>query len=115
VTWARCRCGHCKTLKPEWVAASEITDLPAKMTAVDCTVNPDVCRKYNAQSYPTLHYFQDKDTDKPLEGGPHSLRSAPYLRRYQTTEPASSQASARRRRSRSSCGRSSTRAMVRFS
>ena len=51
-------CGHCKTLKPDWVEAS--TQMPKSFTmgALDCTQHSGTCSAVGASSYPTLKYFQ---------------------------------------------------------
>eukprot|EP01052_Picozoa_sp_SAG31_P020200 SAG31_NODE_1509_length_8062_cov_6.974884_3_plen_328_part_00 len=63
-------CGHCKSLKPEWVKTSEQLD-EAKLAAIDCTGNPETCQKFGANSYPTLHWFKDAEDvkGKAYDGG----------------------------------------------
>ena len=68
-----CRCGHCKTLKPDWAKVSEeLTpifeeiegDDEVIMAATDCTAGgSDICGKYSVNGYPTLMYFPDTNAE----------------------------------------------------
>lgn len=76
-------CGHCKTMKPEWAKAS--TELKGQVTlsAMDCDINPETCRKYNANSYPTVLFFKDKDDTK---GKPVAGRTAQAMVKFLTKQ-----------------------------
>jgi|EP01043_Picozoa_sp_COSAG02_P025984 thiol-disulfide isomerase/thioredoxin len=56
-------CGHCKTLKPEYVEASSQAPRSFTFAAVDCTVHTDTCNAVGTSGYPTLRYFEP-----PVEG-----------------------------------------------
>jgi len=54
-------CGHCKSMKPEYVeAAREMKEkeIPGLLAAIDCTKAQDTCKKYDVGGYPTVKYFQ---------------------------------------------------------
>lgn len=64
------RCGHCKALKPDFAKASteldsmfDGKDTKVVVSAVDCTKETEVCKKFDVQGYPTLYYFDDADDD----------------------------------------------------
>eukprot|EP01050_Picozoa_sp_SAG11_P032459 SAG11_NODE_10565_length_821_cov_0.869806_2_plen_213_part_01 len=59
-------CGHCKSFKPEYVAASEEVSDDVILSAIDCTVSGEVCSKYGVEGYPTVKYFEDTNSD-PLD------------------------------------------------
>jgi len=53
-------CGHCKKLAPEYVqAASELaqSNPNVKLAKVDCTVEKDVCAKFEIKGFPTIKFF----------------------------------------------------------
>lgn len=55
-------CGHCKTMKPEYVeAAKQMKEeqISGTLAAVDCTISKDACSKYDVSGYPTVKYFAD--------------------------------------------------------
>jgi thiol-disulfide isomerase/thioredoxin len=64
-------CGHCKTLKPIYAAASGNGDLDGKveMAAMDCETNPITCGKFDGgiESFPTIKYFSGPDDKKNIE------------------------------------------------
>ncbi|CEP17497.1 hypothetical protein [Parasitella parasitica] len=52
-------CPHCQALKPEYESAASDLKMDKIMLAeVDCTVNHDICAKYNVQGYPTMQVFR---------------------------------------------------------
>jgi len=80
-------CGHCKALAPQFdKAAAELKGV-AKLIAVDCTIDKDLCSKYGVQGFPTLKVFRN-DGSKPSEyqGGRQSADIVKFLRKQ--TEPA---------------------------
>ncbi|XP_060525765.1 protein disulfide-isomerase A5 [Cylas formicarius] len=55
-------CGHCKKMKPEYVAAArelEREGLGRRLAVVDCTENPDLAEEYRVQGFPTIKLFRD--------------------------------------------------------
>lgn len=52
-------CGHCKSTKPDFVAAAEkfADELMVLFGAVDCTTARDLCGNYDVRGYPTIKYF----------------------------------------------------------
>jgi len=65
-------CGHCKQLKPKWVAlGKKLIGSNVKVGAVDCTQNEQICAKHGVQGYPTLKLFKK---GKPMDySGPREL------------------------------------------
>ncbi|OMJ27415.1 Protein disulfide-isomerase [Smittium culicis] len=51
-------CGHCKTLAPEFDAASlSLKDESIALGKVDCTTETELCDKYEIKGFPTLYVF----------------------------------------------------------
>ncbi|KNC86900.1 hypothetical protein SARC_00945 [Sphaeroforma arctica JP610] len=53
-------CGHCKNMAPAYKAANEKLNAAghkSTLAEVDCTVQKDVCSKYEVRGYPTLLFF----------------------------------------------------------
>ena len=56
------RCGHCKTLAPNYETAADVLKEAGSsitLAEVDCTVHRPLCQKYDVKGYPTLHYFSE--------------------------------------------------------
>ena len=51
------RCGHCKSLAPEYDKAADILKGVVKVVAVDATVSEKLAQKYQIQGFPTLKLF----------------------------------------------------------
>jgi protein disulfide-isomerase A1 len=74
-------CGHCKQLAPQYKAASLELDGVAKLFAVDCTVEKEVCDRFGVRGFPTLKVFRgDLSKATSYEGG----RSAKDIVQYMT-------------------------------
>lgn len=77
-------CGHCKSMTPAFDELGAVYNGPASSTLiayVDCTVETDLCGKYEVQGYPTLKVFTQETglaKGKPYEGG----RDAASLKKY---------------------------------
>ena len=53
-------CGHCKAMKPEYVAAAATLkgdDVAGVLAAVDATAEPKIAEKYKVKGYPSIKYF----------------------------------------------------------
>jgi protein disulfide-isomerase-like protein len=68
-------CGHCKSLKPKWVEASTAVDEDeqlkgkAVVAAMDCDSNEQTCGKFGVESFPTIIWFDSKDSKgAPFKG-----------------------------------------------
>ena len=63
-----CRCGHCKSLAPEWDAAAGAFEPEDDViiAAVDATKSPDLVKKYGVKGYPTIKYFPKGKDDVVL-------------------------------------------------
>jgi thiol-disulfide isomerase/thioredoxin len=64
----RFRCGHCKSLAPEYIkAAGKLTDVP--LAKVDATVETEIAKRFGIQGYPTLKFWKDGDGPNDYDGG----------------------------------------------
>lgn len=52
-----CRCGHCKSLAPEWKKAAKALKGVVSVGAVDMDVHGSVGGPYNVRGFPTLKIF----------------------------------------------------------
>ncbi|XP_030756821.1 protein disulfide-isomerase A5 [Sitophilus oryzae] len=55
-------CGHCKKMKPDYVAAAQQLQSEGYdkcMAIIDCTENPDIAEEYNIQGFPTIKLFKN--------------------------------------------------------
>lgn len=55
-------CGHCRTLKPDYVGAAAILKkegIEGRLAAVDATAHTALGKQYKVTGYPTLKYFKD--------------------------------------------------------
>jgi len=51
-------CGHCKRLAPTWVEFAEANaDAEFVVAEVDCTVQKELCHKFDVHGYPTIKYL----------------------------------------------------------
>ena len=51
------RCGHCKSLTPEYEKAASLLKGVVKVVAVDATESPGLQKKYGVEGFPTLKIF----------------------------------------------------------
>ena len=63
------RCGHCKSLEPEYEKAASVLKGVVKIVAVDATVAESLAQKYQVKGFPTLKVFgADKKSPTDYEG-----------------------------------------------
>ncbi|GMT19573.1 hypothetical protein PFISCL1PPCAC_10870 [Pristionchus fissidentatus] len=60
-------CGHCKNLAPEYEKAANKLNTP--LAKVDCTVETEVCKKYDIKGYPTLKFWKEGGEPTDYDGG----------------------------------------------
>ena len=54
------RCGHCKSLAPEWIkAAKALSDSPVKLAKVDATEHTGLAKTYEIKGFPTIKYIKN--------------------------------------------------------
>ena len=79
------RCGHCKSLAPEYEKAAEVlkqSDPPVYLGAVDATEQTDLASRFDVSGYPTLKFFK-KGTSVDYDG-PRN-KDGEYKRCWQKT------------------------------
>jgi len=61
-------CGHCKQLAPEYEKAAQALEGKngGVLAKVDCTVEKDVCNKFDVQGFPTVKLFRN-DGSEPTD------------------------------------------------
>lgn len=68
----RCRCGHCKRLKPEFERAATLlkaNDPPVALAKVDCTEGgKDTCGRFQVSGYPTVKIFRNGEVSQDYNG-----------------------------------------------
>ena len=52
-----CRCGHCKSLVPEYEKAASVLKGVVKVVSVDATQSPNLQNKYRVEGFPSLKIF----------------------------------------------------------
>lgn len=63
------RCGHCKSLAPEYDRAATVLKGVVKVVAVDATQHESLAQKYQIQGFPTLKIFGvDKRSPSDYQG-----------------------------------------------
>lgn len=60
------RCGHCKSLAPEYEKAATLLKGVVKIVAVDATAHESLAQKYQIQGFPTIKVF-GADKKKPVD------------------------------------------------
>lgn len=74
-------CAHTKELLPEYEkAAAEINDSSVKLGKVDCTLETELCSKYQVRGYPTVLVFKDGEK-KEYNGARKSDKICSFLKR----------------------------------
>ncbi|KAL0485049.1 thioredoxin domain-containing protein [Acrasis kona] len=62
-------CGHCKALAPTWDSLSNDAPTGVNIAHVDCTTDPELCKKHQVRGYPTLQFFKNGAMVSNYEGG----------------------------------------------
>ena len=52
-------CVHCQHMSPHYKAAAVLLDGVARLGALDCSANEDVCGRFNVHSYPAVFFYKD--------------------------------------------------------
>jgi len=53
-------CGHCQAMAPDYkTAATTLKKEDITLAKVDCTIETDLCQKYDVQGFPTLKVFRE--------------------------------------------------------
>ncbi|GMR42615.1 hypothetical protein PMAYCL1PPCAC_12810 [Pristionchus mayeri] len=60
-------CGHCKNLAPEYEKAANKLSTP--LAKVDCTVETEICKRYDVKGYPTLKFWKEGGEPIDYDGG----------------------------------------------
>jgi len=62
-------CGHCKRLAPTWEEFAKANkDAEFTVAEVDCTVQKDLCGKYNINGYPTIKFLRNGEKEAEFSG-----------------------------------------------
>ena len=63
-------CGHCKTLMPEWEAATKENKSDVKMRAVEMSEKdgPELCKKHDINGFPTMIVLESGNKIKDYNG-----------------------------------------------
>lgn len=67
------RCGHCKSLEPEYAKAAKILKedpIPIPLAKVDATIETDLAARFEVTGFPTLYIF--RKGEKELYDGPRT-------------------------------------------
>jgi protein disulfide-isomerase A1 len=65
IAFSSFRCGHCKSLAPEYAkAAKALANAPVKLAKVDATANNAIATQFEIRGFPTLKFFKN---GKPSE------------------------------------------------
>lgn len=64
------RCGHCKSLAPEYATTAKLLADVVPLAKVDCTMHKELSKRFEIQGYPTLKLFK-ADSFEPInyDGG----------------------------------------------
>jgi len=63
-------CGHCKKFKPDFADAAEDLEGTASLIGVDCTIEVDLCARFDVKGYPTIKWFSgDVAAVRDYDGG----------------------------------------------
>lgn len=77
------RCGHCKSLAPEYAKAAKKMKAnvpPVAFAKVDATVHSDLGQKYDVSGYPTLKFFK-KGEVHDYDGPRHEMGKLSFIRK----------------------------------
>lgn len=74
-------CGHCQALEPKYeIAATQLLET-CKLAKIDCTVETELCAKYEVKGYPTLKVFEG-GIATPYQGARETDGIVTYMKKY---------------------------------
>ncbi|EFA76009.1 hypothetical protein PPL_10588 [Heterostelium album PN500] len=81
-------CGHCKSLKPEYEKAAKNLAGIAKLGAINCDVEKELCGAFEIKGFPTLKFFSHKLAAKGMKTPEdyQQERSASAIINYMTSK-----------------------------
>ena len=78
VTFYSPNCGHCHEMKPEYSKLAKSLEEVAKVVAINCGDNQQLCGRENVRHYPTIRYIPE-DKTKRISEFTNSRRSSKFL------------------------------------
>jgi protein disulfide-isomerase A1 len=79
-------CGHCKRLAPEYEAAASELYGQVPLAKVDCTVEKELCEKYEVQGFPTIKLFKKNGAVSDYDKGRTAADIVKFLKKQ--SQPA---------------------------
>lgn len=74
-------CVHCQKLAPEYERAARVLTGEADLAKVDCTLNKQLCEKYQIKGFPTLYLMRSDGFYEPYEGERDTDTMVRYMRK----------------------------------
>jgi len=79
-------CGHCKRLAPEYEKAASELYGQVPLAKVDCTVEKEICERYEVQGFPTIKVFKKNSAPTDYDKGRTASDIVKFLKK-QTQPP----------------------------